>query len=144
MSASKAPVPAEPKTIEGVEIASDRHNTFSDGQVSIPEGSWPGVEFKDGSKLLVPRVEIQVVGAEGGVIASRQQVPLILAYAIVACQNIRKDSFCSQANMGLCRSLPCVHQGKICSGLEVLLHVQLLHILPTRLSGALVAYCIMY
>ncbi|KAJ2919333.1 hypothetical protein MD484_g1110, partial [Candolleomyces efflorescens] len=53
----------------------------SDPQFSIEE-KWPLVRFTDGRLLLCTPVKFTVVGIKGNLEATRQQVPLILAWAL--------------------------------------------------------------
>lgn len=50
-------------------------------ETDIPPGRWPVVEFKRGSKMLLPPMDFQLQNSAGDVEATRSQVPLILAWA---------------------------------------------------------------
>lgn len=45
-------------------------------------GSWPIVQFQDGSKMLLPPMDFTIENGEGIIEATRTQVPLILAWAL--------------------------------------------------------------
>ena len=60
-----------------------QHQQRGDGQPKFSiEEKWPLVRFTDGRLLLCTPVEFTVVGIKGNLEARRQQVPLILAWAL--------------------------------------------------------------
>ena len=51
----------------------------------LPPGEWPVVEFRNGRRMLCAPLNFAVQNADGRDEATRTQVPLILAWAYVAC-----------------------------------------------------------
>jgi ATP-dependent DNA helicase PIF1 len=78
--ALKLKLPEHKGTEKELKPPSQRQND-PDPKFSIEE-KWPLVRFTDGRLLLCTPVEFTVVGIKGNLEARRQQVPLILAWAL--------------------------------------------------------------
>ena len=85
---TRSDIPIDETTIiPGVRIAQERKRPDSarrgndlDGPPT-PEGAWPVVDFRNGVRMLLTPLDFNVENANGEIEATRNQVPLILAWA---------------------------------------------------------------